>query len=154
MRRLVFLCLALCAMRTLYAQEGLFIGFGAEANGYTINQAAFGGGWSLGADLNKYIALGVKTTFSYDLESLTVMEQAGFFRFYLPLKKQGPFLQAEAGGSIFFEDNDSYLMFSGGIAAGWRFRIGKNWYVEPTARCGYPFVWGARLSFGGRIGSK
>jgi len=154
MKRFIILFLSLYAVSTLYAQKGIFIGFGAEANGNTLNQTAIGGGYSLGMDLNRYIALGIKTTFSYDLESLSTFEQAGFFRFYLPFKKQELFLQAEAGGSIFFEDSESYLLFLGGIAAGWRLGIGKNWYIEPAARCGYPFVWGAGLNVGIRMSNE
>ena len=158
MKRFIIGCFLLCVIwifsaPRVYAQNGVFIGFGAEANGNTFEgAAAVGGGWSFGVDLNRYIALGIKTTFSYDFDStMATVEQAGLFRFYLPLKIRGPFLQAEAGGGIVFEDKENYFCFAGGIAAGWRIGIGKNLYVEPAGRFGYPFIWGAGISIGAFI---
>jgi hypothetical protein len=79
---------------------------------------------------------------------MAVMEQTGLFRYYLPLKKHSLFIQAEAGGSILFEDRESFMVFSGGLAAGWRITLKDNFYIEPFARGGYPFGWGAGIMTG------
>jgi hypothetical protein len=80
------------------------------------------------------------------------MEDAGFFRIY-PLGKTnafytGLFLQAELGTAIFFKDNDSSPSFLGALAAGWRINMGKNFFIEPVVRGGYPFLWSAGVTIG------
>ena len=150
MKIFIFLCL-LCIIcfwaPGVYAQDSFF-GFGAEVNGNASKGMAAGGGWSFGLGLNRYISLGFKTTFSYNLDKISNMEQCGLLRFYLPLKTQGPFLQTEAGGSVFFTNKNSEFFFLGGVSMGWQIVIKKSWYVEPVARFGYPFIWGAGLNMG------
>ena len=147
MKYVLVLCLLLGVAGSLFAADA-YIGFGVEANGNTLDGSAAGFGWSIGMDLNRYFGLGMKTAISYDFDSLYNMEQSGLLRFYLPLNKQGLFLQAEAGSSIFFEDNESHFYFLGGVTAGWRFVIKESFYIEPYVRGGFPFIWGGGLNAG------
>jgi hypothetical protein len=127
------------------AYDGIFAGFGAEANAYSHEGAAAGGKLLFGIDLNGYLTAGLKTGFSHNFDTVGVLEPLAFFRYYLPMLK-GPFVEAQAGMAFFFEDGKTYPAFSGGLAAGWRFAFGKDWYLEPSLRGGYPFAWSAGLS--------
>jgi len=147
MKRIFVLCLLLFVASSLFAAD-FIISFGAEANGNTPHGTAAGFGWLFGLDLNRYFGLGIKTNISYDLDSLYNMEQSGLLRFYLPFNKQGLFLQAAAGSSIFFTDNKSNFYLLGCITAGARFTFKENFYIEPYARGGYPFTWGCGLNAG------
>jgi hypothetical protein len=147
MRKICILCL-LFLTGGLFAQSGVFAGLGVETNANTREGAAFGGGLSLGLDLNQQFSFGVKTAFSADMDTVTTLEPAVLFRYYLPLKFNGLFAQTEIGAAIFFEDGNNYYAFMGGLVLGWRFNAYKNWYIEPSVRGGYPFVWGIGLQAG------
>jgi hypothetical protein len=127
----------------LYALSGAFAGLGMEINGNTRDGAALGGGFSAGLEINSEFSFGLKTAVSSNLDTITSLETAGLFRYYLPFKFSGLFAQAELGSVIFFENRGSYPAFLGSIAFGWRNDFIKNWYLEPYVRLGYPFVWGA-----------
>jgi hypothetical protein len=128
---------------SLYAMSGAFAGLGMEINANTRDGAAFGGGLSAGLDINSEFSFGVKTVISSNLDTITSLETAGLFRYYLPFKFSGLFAQAELGTVIFFEDRNNYPAFLGGIAFGWRYNFIKNLFIEPYVRFGFPFVWGA-----------
>jgi hypothetical protein len=128
---------------SLYALSGIFAGFGMEVNAKTRKGAAFGGGLSAGLELNRQFSVGIKTDVSSNMDTITALETAGLFRYYLPFKLNGLFAQAELGSVIFFENRKNYPALLGGMAIGWRYNVIKNWYIEPYVRCGYPFVWGA-----------
>jgi hypothetical protein len=132
----------------LSALSGEFAGLGVEGNANAREGAAIGGNLSLGVNLNSQFSLGVKTVFSSDTSAVSTLEPAAFFRYYLPLKINGLFAQAELGASFFFEDSKSYPSFQGGLAFGWRYNFIKNWYIEPAVRLGYPFAWGAGVLAG------
>lgn len=148
MKKFVIAVLLFFACFTVFAQEGVFFGFGAEANGNTREGAAIGGSVSFGFNINRYLALGYKTAFSTNLDTVSVLDHLGLLRWYLPLPKQGLFLQGEIGISAFYEDGQSKPVFLGAAAAGWRFLVGKNFYIEPVVRGGHPFAWGAGITFG------
>jgi hypothetical protein len=135
----------------LSALSGEFAGLGFEGNSNTREGSAFGGSLSIGVDLDHQFSLGLKAVFSSNMDTVTTLEPAAFFRYYLPLKISGLFAQAELGTAIFFEDGESYPAFLGGLAFGWRLNMGKNWYIEPTIRGGYPFVWGVGILAGLRF---
>jgi hypothetical protein len=40
------------------------------------------------------------------------------------------------------------MVFSGGLAAGWRITLKDNFYIEPFVRGGYPYGWGAGIMAG------
>jgi hypothetical protein len=140
---LLILLFLIFTISGLSALSGEFAGLGVEGNANTREGAAIGGNLSLGVNLNDQFSLGIKTVFSYDTSAVSTLEPAAFFRYYLPLKINGLFAQAELGASFFFEDGNNYPAFQGGLAFGWHYNLFKNWYIEPYVRLGYPFVWGA-----------
>ena len=145
---LLLLALFLILTGSLFALDGAFVGLGAELNACSREGVAAGGVLSFGLDINQLFAAGVKTAFSHNMDTVAVLEPAAFFRFYLPLSFRGPFVQGEAGAAVFFEDGETFPVFSGGLAVGWRIPLGKNWYVEPAARGGYPYMWAVSVTAG------
>jgi hypothetical protein len=149
MKGALFLCLLFAIARPpIHSLEGWFVGLGAEANAHTREAAAMGGGLSFGLDINRNFASGLKAAFSHNFDTVAAFEPLAFFRYYLPLGIAGPFAQAEAGAAVYFEHGLAYPAFSGGLALGWRFALGRRFYIEPLFRGGYPFAWGAGLTAG------
>lgn len=155
MKNIVYcVILSICflfAASGLYALSGVFVGLGIEGNANTREGFAFGGGLSGGVDLDHQFSLGLKTAFSSNMDTVTTLESAAFFRYYLPFKFSGLFAQAELGAAVFFEDGENYPALLAGLAFGWRYNFGKNWYIEPSIRGGYPFAWGVGLLAGMRF---
>jgi len=150
MKKFTIVCLLFMA-GSLWAQTGMFVGMGVETNAYTREGATLGGGLSSALDLNKWFSVGVKVGFFADFDTVNTLETAAIVRYYLPLPISGFFLQAELGGAFFFEDNESYPAFLGGLAAGWRYYVKNKWYIEPSVRGGYPFIWGVGFHAGTSI---
>jgi hypothetical protein len=130
------------------AQDSIFAGIGAEVNANTREGIAAAGVFSFGMDLNHQFAAGLNLGYSNNLEKMSALEASAFFRYYLPLNIEGLFVQALAGYVIFFEDGETGSTFLGGLALGWRFKLGSNFYLEPTVRGGHPFMWGVGLTAG------
>jgi len=146
MKKSVFIIIFLLFLAgNVTAMDNIFIGIGPEVNQYTRSGVAIGGALLAGLDLNNDFAVGIKAGFYSDMEDLTTIEPLAFFRYYLPLPKKGLFAQAEVGGTFLFELDEVFPAFSGGIAVGWRFDFNRDIYIEPMARFGYPFRWGAGL---------
>ena len=145
-KKLLILFLLLCAASGLFAIDDIFAGLGLEINGHSRKNIAGGLGLAAGVDLNSRFALGLKFLASHNFDTVGALEPLGFFRYYLPLG--GLFVQAEAGAVVYFEYGKTYPAFSGGLAAGWRFNLPKNWYLEPAIRGGYPFAFGLGITAG------
>ena len=147
-----------------FRPEGGFAGIGAEINGYARTGFSFGGALALGIELNNSFSTGLKTAFFNNFNTISALETALFFRYYLPCphlpkNTDGPFAQIEAGSVILFESGyhenlEAFPAFSGGLSAGWRFNFGENRYVEPAARAGYPHIWGFGVTAGIRFKSQ
>ena len=150
-KRLGFCFLFLSLASGLYALDSVSFSLGGEANGNTPDGISYGGALNIGLDINQYFSLGVKKAYTSDFDTITITEDSGFLRIY-PLGKANLFLQAELGAVIYFEDDKSYSSPLGGLAAGWRINIGRNFYLEPAVRGGYPYIWGAGLMAGCIIG--
>ena len=147
MKNIFILCF-LCISSALFAFDGIFLGLGAEAGANTPEGISIGGRVTFGIDANQSLALGMETAFSNNLKTISNLEHDVLLRFYPPLKLRGLFVQAELGVSIFFKEESSYPALLGGLGAGWHFPIRKSLYIEPYIKGGYPFIWGAGLSFG------
>ena len=141
------------------AQENIFIGLYPEVNAHTrdtSNTVSLGGGLLIGLGINQHFSAGIKTSFFYDLKTVSALEPQAFFRYCLPWRKEnnGPYIQAEAGSIIYWEFGEVFPAFSGGLALGWRFSFAKNWYAEPIVRFGYPYIWGAGAAIGYKFNLK
>jgi hypothetical protein len=69
----------------------------------------------------------------------------------------GPFIQA-SGGPIIYSDTrpeiSGYGNISAGLSTGWRFLLGKHFFIEPVIRIGYPYLIGGGVSTGFRTGGS
>lgn len=145
----LFVCLG-----GLAALDSVFTGLGVEVNNENTKGCALGGALIVGLDINKYFGAGLKVAFSHNFDAIGTLETAALFRYYLPIKINGLFLQTDLGAAFLFEYNVTYPVFLGELTAGWRFMITKIFYLEPVVRAGYPFMWGAGLTAGLRFSSK
>ena len=125
-----------------------FIGLDLEGNMNTREKAAMAGGLSFGFDWEQNFTLGFRATYSNNLNTVSCVQPTVFFRYYPFIKSSGFFMQGELGAVLFFEYGDLFPAIQGGLAAGWRFNLGKTWYLEPSIRGGYPYIWGAGLTVG------
>lgn len=166
MRRLVVLAPFLLLSANLRAQERAALFFAApvvELTGYGRDGASIGGGLALGG--GDGVGMGVRVMYFTEPGDggIDTLEITVFMRFY-PLGgnvPQGFFFQVEAGPAVFVyreslalpavEDNYGTGCFAAGVTAGWRFWLGRLWYVEPYLRAGYPYIAGGGVSAGLRF---
>ncbi|MDR0516398.1 MAG: carboxypeptidase-like regulatory domain-containing protein [Fibromonadaceae bacterium] len=134
------------------AESNFFAGLGSEHNSNAQKGTALGGHVMLGYDLNKHFALGLNAVRSMDLDKEGTMESTVMLRYYLPVK--GPFVQAEAGGSLNKQSGEGNIEPMGGVAAGWRLNVVEGWFLEPAVRGGYPSVWGTGITVGKKFGGE
>ena len=132
---------------SVFAFDGGFFDFGAEANGNSPTGLAVGGSLSMGLNLSTNWAVGMKTAFSY-AEEVSTLEPCILFRWFTPFGNMIFYAQVELGTAILFEENNSHFTYMGGLAAGLKVPMGKGLYITPVLRVGYPFIWGAGLTFG------
>ena len=147
MRQFIILCL-FCSAGSLFAYEGVFVGLCAEVNGNSAHGPGVSGGIVLGIDLHRHWAIGVKTAYNHDLDSVGMLEQQALLQYYFVSNNSGIFSQVQAGYSMLFLSGDNHFMFNGGWGTGWRFKLGNNVFFEPAFLVGYPFFWGASLTAG------
>jgi hypothetical protein len=110
------------------------------------------------------VSLGLKVVYLDDINEFRTVELNFLLRFY-PLgmaraefpRNSGLFLQLNGGPVIFARDANDIAMpsktgtLSGGLSLGWRFLLGRFFFIEPAVRGGYPYVAGAGLSAGVRF---
>jgi len=147
MRRLLILCL-ICLPLGVSALEGLFAGLGTEINGNSVNEPAISASLVLGLDLHPHWGLGLKASYSHNMDDTSVLEPQALLRYYLAPLCRGPYAQAEAGCSIIFATSNTHPVLTGAWAMGWRFNLTTKGYLEPALRIGYPFFWGLNLTAG------
>jgi hypothetical protein len=142
------------------------VGLGPEINNNSGTAFGVGAVAALDVNLGDYWAVGLTAKGSHDLSSAWVLEGGGLVRRYFPgnppqqrERHSGFFMQIDAGAHFIAEDNvhmyegDTLLRFMGGLRVGYRFLLGASRYffLEPYARGGYPFMWGAGLMAGIRF---
>jgi hypothetical protein len=128
-----------------------------ESNWYSLSKVAFGGGAALG--YGDGVSLGLKVVYLDDINEFRTVELNFLLRFYLFRNSSHPglFLQLNGGPVIFaWNENDITIpsktgTFSAGLSLGWRFLLGRYFFIEPSVRGGYPYMAGAGLSAGVRF---
>jgi hypothetical protein len=127
--------------------EPISVGAGLEANNNNPKGMAYGALVSVGYRLFRFFALGVKGEFNSNFGTSNTIEAAAWARFVFPIKRLELFAQGSAGISsiIIYGDTETRFLYEGG--AGVRIPI-KKFYLEPFARFGLPFLWGAGVVFG------
>jgi hypothetical protein len=138
---------------TLSAREAerFALGFGIEGNSNTRDGMAMGESLYFSYEIIKNLEAGVTFGVNHNFQNMTVLEPAAMGRWYFfELPKNKFFAQADLGASLILEDGTLTPLFLGGLTLGARFPLGP-WYLEPYARGGYPFIWGAGLKAGYRF---
>jgi hypothetical protein len=119
----------------------------------TVFNAAGASWFSAALDLGRFFAAGVKAGYSHNFSGIGTLEMAALGRWYfLSFEKSRLFAQIEAGADLIFYEQNTRPVVLGGLVLGWRVPLG-SWYLEPLIRGGYPYIWGAGLGFGCRMGS-
>jgi len=148
---LLLICLPLAA-------QDFCVSSGAETALYSPVSLSAGG--SVAIAYGSGTSMGIKTAWLFDRESqLNVLILDFLFRWYCfgNAVNSGLFFQFAGGPAIFFEreEEDSLPVrlgtLSAGLALGWRFLLGKYFYLEPSISGGYPYIVGAGLSAGVRF---
>ena len=131
----------------------------AEAALYSAFTYSYGPGFTVG--YGKKASIGFKAAYFLDDDNkLDVLEFNLLLRYYLAggaESSSGPFIQVAGGPALIFEKEKDfsmpieYGMISAGLSFGWRFNIGKIFFIEPSIRGGYPFVAGASVASGFRF---
>jgi hypothetical protein len=156
-----FLAMQLCFIAQAHGREHVREDFFVAPFGEVVGLGwgiAYGGGLSLG--YGDGTAIGLRFLYTQDDYRFVSMELQAFFRLYFFEKfhaSTGPFVQI-SGGPVIYADTvpavSGYGSISAGLSAGWRFPLGKYWFIEPSVRTGYPFLIGGGISTGLRIGDR
>ena len=135
----------------------IFIAPVAEAVGYSMEGIAYGGGLIIGAG-DDGLAMGIRLLYATDSEFANTLELNFFIRYYIltPYDHSGLFLQLNGGPVIFnYEEADGIPSeiddMSFGLTVGWRFPLGKHFFIEPAIRGGYPYIAAGGVSAGFRL---
>jgi hypothetical protein len=144
------------------AREDIWVSPVFESNWYSVSKVALGGGMALG--YGDTVALGLKVMYFDDTQEFKTVELNFLLRFYPfrmtkseTLSRLGLFIQLNGGPVIFAQNENNLEMpsktgtFSGGLSLGWRFHLGRYFFLEPSVRGGYPYMAGAGLSAGVRF---
>jgi len=158
-----FLLLAILFFSTAnfgFAQNrhDIFIAASGNTSMYGADSLAYGGGILVGYGPDNGLAIALKLAYFYGAEDLSVIEFSYIVR-YFPFganKNTGLFLQIMGGPSLVNRfGNFSIPAITGAMTAGfclgWRFLFNDKWFLEPAARGGYPYMFGAGLSAGVRL---
>jgi hypothetical protein len=124
---------------------------------YSVSKLAVGGGAALG--YGDRVAFGLKVVYWDDMDEVRSLELNFLARFYFldRAAPSGPFAQFNIGPVIFAWDEQNIampsetVMTSAGLSLGWRFLLGRFFFIDPSIRGGTPYLFGAGLSAGVRF---
>jgi len=142
----------------LAQSEDFWISPGAIVALYSPVNLSYGGGLTVA--YGSGTSVGVKAAWLFDNEGqLNILLLDILFRWYFfgASANSGLFLQFAGGPAIFFEHEEKVFLpvrigtLSAGLTLGWRFLLGKYFYLEPSISGGYPYIAGAGLSAGIRF---
>jgi len=143
------------AQNTAKESQDLWICPGGEIAMYSVSNAAYGG--SLSIAYGNKASIGLKAAWFIDGNmEVNTLELNLIFRWYFLRPISGLFIQFNGGPAIFLQ-SESFTIpsrlgaVSAGLSLGWRFLLGRYWFIEPSIRGGYPFLAGAGLSGGLRF---
>lgn len=135
-------------------REELWVSPGAEIVFYSPSFVAYGGGLALG--YGRGAVIGLKVDYFVDTDNMiSTLELNFLFRWYFfgVASCSGPYIQLNGGPAVFTKDGSFAIpsewgSVSAGLSLGWRFLLGRYWFIEGALRGGYPYIVGAGLSFG------
>ena len=132
-----------------------WFGIGGETAMYSQLGYAFGGSFTIGYGAGS--SIGLKAAWFFSEEGIDTVELNFLLRFYfLKAANHGPFAQIMGGPALFNRTNNFAVpansgMVSAGVSLGWRFILFNNWFIEPSIRGGYPYIFGASVATGIRL---
>lgn len=135
-------------------REDLWISPGAEIAFYSPSFVAYGGGLALG--YGRGAAIGFKAVYFVDTDNMiSTLELNFLFRWFFlgAASISGPYVQFSGGPVVFTKDGSFAIpsewgSVSAGVSIGWRFLLGRYWFIDGAIQGGYPYIAGAGLSFG------
>jgi len=152
---LLLIVLPLSAQEETSQPEDWWFSLGGELALYSPTTASFG--MSLAGAYGSGTSIGMKLSWFFDIgQEMNTLEINILFRLYFYGKTaySGPFAQFEGGPAIYF-DVDEKLSFPArigianvGAVFGWRFLLGKYFFLEPSIRGGYPYIFGISVLAG------
>jgi len=135
-----------------YGRQRFAMGAGMEVNMNSKEDVAMAYGAKAGMDFSIIPALSVGLNAGFSFSEMNVIEPAAMLRWYFMHKYAPIFIQADAGVWMGIEQGkDMDIKFLGGASAGVRIPMARNFYVEPYARVGYPFMFGGGVMAGLRL---
>ena len=134
------------------------LGLILEGNKNSVSAVAPAVGLYFDYNFTRKFSAGIKALLSYDAfykeSSIYTLEPIAFFRLYLVSpsgeSSTGLFIEADGGASLIFVDSDAKISFSGGATLGFRKEL-NSFYLEPSLRLGYPYIFGAGINAGLRF---
>ena len=136
-------------------QGNFWVSGGIETAMYSDSGFCYGG--SLSIAFGKGVSIGGKAAYFINFDTgIDALEYGFLLRFYfLGISSySGPFFQL-SGGQVFLFRRSSGLLFPAewgtiyaGAETGWRFLLGKNFFMEPFIRGGFPYLIGGGISAG------
>jgi len=138
--------------------EDLWISPGAELALYSPVSLSYGGGVTIA--YGNGTSIGIKTSWLFDHDAqLNLLVFDFLFRLYFfgTSANSGLFVQLTGGPALYFEREEKISSpfrigtLSAGLTLGWRFLLGKNFFIEPSISGGYPYIAGTGLSAGVRL---
>jgi hypothetical protein len=131
----------------------LSLSAGLEANNNHRKGIALGAQVQADYRIFRFLAAGVRGGFSSNFGFSNTVEGEGFIRVILPMWGLEFFVQGGGGVSwiMIYEGNTTVPLFGGGT--GVRIPLGPI-YLEPAARFGKPFLWGAGVNVGVSFGER
>jgi hypothetical protein len=121
-----------------------------ETGLYGAVNPSFGGGAVLG--YGGKMTFGIKAIYWRDMDEVRALELNVLVRhyFFSTAKHPGLFLQF-SGGPVIITNPTKAATISAGLSAGWRFHLGRYFFIEPVIRGGYPYFVTGGLSAGVRF---
>jgi hypothetical protein len=155
---LLLVCISVCGCFPVFAQpadkageqaairEDLWVCPVFETGFYGVSNPSFGGGLAVG--YGGKMAFGIKAVFWGDMDEVRALELNVLVRHYF--WNSGLFLQFSGGPAIFINPTKTATI-SAGLSLGWRFLLGRYFFIEPVIRGGYPYFVTGGLSAGLRF---
>jgi hypothetical protein len=139
----LLVCITVCGIFPVSAQdsavfEDLWVCPVFEIGLYGTSNPSFGGGAAVG--YGDKMAFGIRAVYWRDMDKVRSLELNVLVRhyFFSTVEHPGLFIQFSGGPAIFF-DYSKAATISAGLGVGWRFHLGRYFFIEPAIRGGHPY---------------
>jgi len=121
--------------------------YGVDVNMNSPTGLAYGAILGIEFYLPERSSFGIQLTASSDGASNNVIEPLLAFRYYFT-DLHNLYLQLDTGASFITEIGETRFNLLIGLKAGYKFNVGKIFFIEPFIRGGFPFIAGGGLVLG------